>query len=112
MRFTSLIILFLVLCLAGCIWSGVAVAEETPRSLTADETEQVRKLQERMLGDAEIMALILDLQNDPEMQELLNDQSVLNAVTTGDISALTRNPRFMRLLENARVKDIQRRVTE
>jgi hypothetical protein len=112
MRFIQPVFLVPALCLSACVWSGVAAAEETSRHLTAAESEQVRQLQERMLGDAEIMALILDLQNDPEMQELLSDQSVLNAVTTGDISALTRNPRFMRLMENARVMDIQRRVKE
>ena len=84
--------------------------EETARHLTAAETEQVRTLQERMLNDKEIMALLQDLQSDPEMQELLKDPSALDAVTTGDSTTLTGNPRFMRLLENARVKDIQRRL--
>jgi hypothetical protein len=88
----------------------MAVAEETSRHLTAAETEQMRTLQERMMSDTEIMAQIQALADDPEMQALLSDQSVLDAVTTGDISSLTRNPRFMRLLENARVKDIQRRL--
>jgi hypothetical protein len=112
MRFYGRVILVSALCLSGYVWTGGAAAEETSRYLTADETEQVRQLQERMLSDKEIMALIQDLQSDPEMQALLSDQSVLNAVKAGDVSALTRNPRFMRLLENARVKDIQRRLNQ
>ena len=110
MRFILVVFLVPVICLSAYGLSGMAVAEETARHLTAAETEQVRTLQERMLNDTEIMAQILALQNDPEMQELLKDQSVLNAVTTGDITTLTGNPRLMRLLENARVKDIQRRL--
>jgi hypothetical protein len=110
MRFILVVFLVPALCLSGCVWLGVASAEETARHLTAAETEQMRTLQERMMSDTEIMAQIQALQSDPEMQELLKDPSVLNAVTTGDITTLTGNPRFMRLLENARVKDIQRRL--
>jgi hypothetical protein len=112
MRLILLVFLVSVFFLSGDGFSGMAAAEETARHLTAAETEQVRTLQERMLNDTEIMAQIQALQNDPEMQALLSDQSVLDAVTAGDISTLTRNPRFMRLLENARVKDIQRRLKE
>jgi hypothetical protein len=58
------------------------------------------------------MALILSLQDDPEMQALLNDPALLEAVQAGDLSALTANPRFMKLLDNAKVKEIQKRVGE
>jgi len=110
MRLKKLYFLVPALCLSGYVWSGVVAAEETSRHLTAAEAEQMQTLQERMLSDTEIMAQIQALADDPEMQALLSDQSVLDAVTTGDISPLTRNPRFMRLLENARVKDIQKRL--
>jgi hypothetical protein len=112
MRFRRLVFLVPALCLSGYVWTGVVAAEETSRHLTAAESEQVQKLQERMLSDADIMAQIQALADEPEMRALLNDQSVLEAVASGDISVLTRNPRFMRLLENARVKDIQRRLSK
>ena len=101
----------LALCLCVCLCPGVAVAQDGQRRLTAEEAAQVQVLQERMLADAEIMARIQELQNDPEMQALLGDQSVLDAVASGDISALTQNPRFMRIMENARVKDIRNRLS-
>jgi hypothetical protein len=72
--------------------------------------DQVSALQDRMMNDEEIMKLIMALRDDPEMQAILNDPSVLKAVTEGDLDTLSRNPRFMRLLENARVKEIQRRL--
>ncbi len=102
----------LALCLCLCLCPGVVVADDGSRRLTAEESAQVQVLQERMLGDADIMAQIQALADDPEMQALLGDQSVLDAVAGGDISALTGNPRFMRLLENARVKDINRRLNQ
>jgi len=71
---------------------------------------QVSALQDRMMNDEGIMKLIMALRDDPEMREILNDPSVVNAVTSGDLDALTKNPRFMRLLDNARVQEIQRRL--
>ena len=73
---------------------------------------QVQELQQKMLTDEQTMALILSLQNDPEMQALLNDPALLEAVQAVDLSALTANPRFMKLLDNAKVKEIQKRVGE
>jgi hypothetical protein len=74
------------------------------------ESGQVRELQEKMLGDDLAMALILSLKDDPEMQALLNDPAVVSAVQAGDLGALTANPRFMKLLDNAKVREIQKRV--
>jgi len=112
MRFKLRVFLIPALFLSCSVLTGAAWAEETSRHLSAAESEQVQKLQERMMSDADIMAQIQALANDPEMQALLGDQSVLDAVASGDISALTQNPRFMRLLENARVKDIRRRLNQ
>jgi hypothetical protein len=78
----------------------------------APTSGQVQELQQKMLGDEQTMALIHSLKDDPEMQALLNDPAVLSAVQSGDLSALTANPRFMKLLENAKVREIQKRVGE
>ena len=96
------------LLLMGILCSPVH-AEPTPQASTSG---QIQELQQKMLGDEQTMALILSLKDDPEMQALLNDPAVLEAVQAGDLSALTANPRFMKLLENAKVKEIQKRVGE
>ena len=75
-------------------------------------TPQVQGLQQKMLADDQTMALILSLKDDPEMQALLNDPALLEAVQAGDLTALTANPKFMKLLDNAKVKEIQKRVGE
>jgi len=71
---------------------------------------QVQQLQEKMLGDSDVMALIFALQNDPEMKALLNDPEVLTAVQAGDVEALKKMPRFMQLLNNQRVEEIRKRI--
>jgi len=100
----------LILALTVVLFGAVTTAAEAVESPKSGINEQVSVIQEKMLNDPELMGLILGLQSDPEVQALLNDPSVLNAISSGDITALTGNPRVMRLLENARVKEIQKRL--
>ncbi len=74
-------------------------------------TPQVQELQREMLGDPGIMALIMALQDDPEMQALLSDPKVVAAVQAGDIGVLLNDPRFMKLLDNPRVREIGQRLS-
>ena len=63
-----------------------------------------------MTGDKEIMALIQSLQDSPEFKQILEDPEIMKAVNDGDIAALTANPRFMKLLDNATVQEIEKKV--
>jgi hypothetical protein len=65
-------------------------------------------LQERMLGDQEIMSLVRSFGSDPEMQALLADPKVLEAVLSGDLGFLLGDPRFRKILDSPKVKDIGR----
>jgi len=71
---------------------------------------EVRSLQEKMMSDKEIMSLIQSLQNDPEFQRILEDPEVMKAVNSGDIAALMANARFMKLLNNSTLREIQSKV--
>ncbi|KAF0218529.1 MAG: hypothetical protein FD174_2829 [Geobacteraceae bacterium] len=110
MRCTRFVPLLLALSLCGTAHAGTPAAGETTGQ--GSVKAQVQGVQEKLMGDNEIMALILSLQNDPDMQALLNDPAVLNAVSAGDINALTGNPRFMELLNNPKVREIQKRVNQ
>lgn len=74
------------------------------------DSVQAKDLQERMLNDPGIMALILAMENDPEIQTLVGDPKVLEAVRSGDLNALVNDPRFLRLLTNPKVKQIGERL--
>ncbi len=69
-----------------------------------------KNLQEKMTRDKEIMALIQSLQDSPEFRQILEDPEIMKAVNNGDIAALTANPRFMKLLDNSTVKEIEKKV--
>ncbi|HEX2769685.1 MAG TPA: DUF4124 domain-containing protein [Geobacteraceae bacterium] len=67
-------------------------------------------LKTRMMNDEEIMELILSLQNDPDMQAILSDPSVMQAVQAGDTGALMKNPVFLKLINNPRVREIVKKM--
>ena len=104
MTFQRLLPLLLIVTISGPVY---AASSPSTGSVTAP-TQDVQQI----LGDEQTMALILALQSDPEMQALLNDPAVLSAVQSGDLNALTTNPKFLKLLENQKVKEIQKRVVE
>ncbi len=71
---------------------------------------QVEGLKEQMLNDEGVMALISAMQGDPEMRSLLSDPAVVNAVQAGDVASLMANPAFLKILDDPRVKEIEKRL--
>ena len=74
--------------------------------------DQIQKLKQRMMSDEEVVEMILSLQNDPAVQEILQDPEIMKAVNAGDMDSLLSNPKFMKLLENPTIQDIRKKVTE
>ena len=88
-------------------------SKEKQRDSTQTSTEaRVQALQQLMMGDKEIMSMILSLVNDPEVENILKDPSIMKAVNSGDIEALLSNPKFMKFLNNPAVKDISKKTLE
>jgi hypothetical protein len=89
------------------------IREKSPggqSTINSGTTGEVKSLQEKMMSDKEVMALIQSLQNDPEFKKLLEDPELMKAVNAGDVAALTADPRFMKLLSNPTVREIQNKV--
>lgn len=74
--------------------------------------DQIQALQQRMMSDKEIVDMILSLQDDPDVQRVLQDPEIMNAVNSGDTNALLSNPKFMKLLESPAIQDITKKVME
>lgn len=74
--------------------------------------DEVQALQKKMMGNEEIFAMILSLQNDPEFQAILQDPEIMSAVSSGDINALLSNQNFLKLLENSTIQDIGKMIEE
>jgi hypothetical protein len=75
-------------------------------------SSQTRELEERMRADEEIMNKIQSLKDDPAFQKVLEDPELLNAVNSGDVAALMADPKFLQLLQNPAVQDIQKKMAK
>ena len=74
------------------------------------ERAQVDAIGQKMMADEEIMKMVLSLQNDPDFQAILNDPSIMQAIESGNLDVLTANPKFLKLMEKSKVKDITKKV--
>jgi hypothetical protein len=92
--------------------SAIRPVETAPESSAAPvanapvDQQQVRGLQQKMLSDDAVADLLTQLQNDPQVQKVLNDPALMQAIQAGDLNTLLSSPDFMKLLENAGVRDI------
>jgi len=75
-------------------------------------SSEVQSLQTLMQNNQEIMAIVFSLQNDPDFQDIMSDPGILNAVNSGDIAALISNPKFMSLLNNHKIQEIQKKLAQ
>ncbi len=79
----------------------------TESSNTAGEA---KNLQDRMTSDKDVMTLIQSLRNDPEVKKILEDPEIMRAIQEGNFAALETDPRIRNLLDNATVKEIEKKV--
>jgi len=75
-------------------------------------SSEARSLQDKMMSDQEVMSMIQSLKDDPQFMKILEDPEIMNAVSSGDTAALMANPKFLQLLHNPTVRDIQQKVTK
>jgi hypothetical protein len=84
----------------------------TTSSQQSSQAGDVKSLQDKMMSDQEVMGMIQSLKDDPQFTKVLEDPEIMQAVSTGDTAALMANPRFLQLLNNPTVRDIQQKVAK
>ena len=72
--------------------------------------DQFKELQASMMNDPRIMAMISSLQNNPDVQEVLRDTELMQAISAGDIGALLSNPKIIKLLNNPKIQEIGKKA--
>jgi len=66
--------------------------------------------QQSIMANEQIMTMIMNLQTDPEIQAILKDPEIMKAVNAGDVNALLFNPKFIKFMENTKIRDITKEV--
>jgi hypothetical protein len=73
---------------------------------------QIQQLQQVIQGDPALMQLLTSLLADPEIQSVLTDPAVMQAVQANDLSTLMAHPKVMQLLNHPTMRDISKRLTQ
>ncbi len=97
------------------IRSKTAVGKEPDGGISTGSqanAADIQAMQQSIMANEQIMAMIMGLQHDPEIQAILQDPEVMQAVNAGDMHALLSNPKFIRLMENAKIKDITKEAVK
>ena len=66
----------------------------------------ISAMQQQLMSNQEVMALINSLQHDPQVREILADPEIMQAISAGNIQALMNNPKFKTLLDNPTIQSI------
>ena len=60
--------------------------------------------------DKDIMSIIMSLQNSPDVEAILADAEVMQAIQTMNFEALEDHPKIKKLMHNSQIKVIQERI--
>ena len=72
----------------------------------------ISSIQQQLLSNQDIMAMITSLQNDPQMQAILADPKIMRAIASGDMQTLMNEPKFKQLLDNSTIKQITEKAAQ
>lgn len=79
-------------------------------SENASIQQEILAIQQKIITDESVIQLILALQNDPDFQDVLQDESIMMAISSGDFNALMTNPKIVKLMNNSNVQEIKRKL--
>ena len=79
------------------------------REVASVTNEQIKTLREKIISNKDTLDPLLSLQDDPDIKAVLEDPEIMKAATSGDISVLLANPKFMKLLNKPEIQDIGKR---
>ncbi|XOV87704.1 MAG: hypothetical protein ACFHX7_22570 [Pseudomonadota bacterium] len=81
-------------------------AAPNPSAAAGAGASALESIQSTIASDPGLMARIMSLQQDPQMQAVLGDPEIMGAVQRLDFEALRNNPRFRALMESSNVREI------
>ena len=60
----------------------------------------------KIMQDPKLLAMVLVLQNDPDVQAVLADPDITKAVAAGDYTSLLNDPKIIALMHNPKMREI------
>ncbi len=100
------------------IASAQILAIQTPARINSAAPQpkilqnDLNSVQKQMLKNKEVMGLIESMQHDPQVQAIVNDPKIMQAIAAGDFQTLLNNPKFKALMNHPTVNQIKDKVLQ
>ena len=72
--------------------------------------QNIQSIQKSIMNNEKIMQKALSLQNNPQMQEILKDPDIREALDSGNFSTLLSHPKFVDMLNSPEIMEIQKEI--
>jgi hypothetical protein len=90
----------------------VADPHELSGALSKRDAQTLEIIQQRILADPQIANSLNALKDAPEMQQVLQDPDIMDAIRKGDLEYLKANPRIGELMRNPTVQDLYKNLEQ
>lgn len=83
-----------------------------PKALPGQEipAESIEQVQSKIMSDPDIMAMVQEMANDPEIVKIMSDPAFVQAAQSRDMIAVQTNPRMAQLMANPKIKALIERM--
>ncbi len=68
--------------------------------------QKIDQMQDRMLNDPETVQLIEELQNNPSVQKILQDEELMKAISQGNLNRVGEDPKIKALMNDKTIEKI------
>lgn len=85
--------------------SGDHVPQQVSPTGSADP-RRLSAIENRILNDPNMLAMVMTLQQDPQVMTILSDPELMRAIAAGDLQALQNNPKILALEQNPTIRQL------
>jgi hypothetical protein len=79
---------------------------------TVTGAQKIDQMQNRMLSDPETLRLIEELQNNPSVQNILQDDELMKAIAQGNLNRVGEDPKIKALMNDKTIEKIIKKTGE
>ena len=94
--------------------AATAIADRKGASINSISSgsvaSSVQQIQSSITSNTSLMSAIMQMQSNPEMQAVLSDPALMQAIQSFDIEVIQNHPKIIRLMQSQEVQQIQSKV--
>jgi hypothetical protein len=91
---------------AKIVYDGSPSSGASPPNGAEETNRQIVQIQQRIAQDPDALKAIMNLQNDPQIQAILGDPAIMQAIQKGDYMSLLDNDKIKALESNPQLQQL------